>query len=273
MRFASRASIAAVMVVLLSCAGAVQGREIWFLGVGNDGYDVDTQGAFAALSVWWTSSGDTVHDNLLVNRDGSQILGDLGWLATNAGPGDLAVFYYSGHGDSVSDDNGDELAGWAMDPFDETIRTLGGPSARDDQVSASLSGVNPLATVLTVFDSCYSGGFIGGTQDLNALDNLLFISASTEDTVSYGGSPFSVLTEQLINAIAPSLPADLNNDRLVTFNEWFDYAEANVHGQEGVRYTTLAGGGDYPIIIPEPATIGLIVAGLAGLAARRRRRK
>ncbi|NIA22260.1 MAG: hypothetical protein GWP05_09935 [Anaerolineaceae bacterium] len=61
MRFASRVSVAVAVLVLLGCAGAVQGREIWFLGVGNDGYDVDTQGAFAALSARWTERGETVH--------------------------------------------------------------------------------------------------------------------------------------------------------------------------------------------------------------------
>ncbi|NIA22259.1 MAG: hypothetical protein GWP05_09930 [Anaerolineaceae bacterium] len=156
---------------------------------------------------------------MLSNRNGPQIEADLLWLAANAGPGDLAVFYYSGHGSYASEDNGDELAGWAMDSFDETIGTLAGPWVRDDQVSSALSGINPLAAVLTVFDTCYSGGFVGGTQDLNVLDNLLFISSSTELTLSYGGSPFSVLPEQLINAVGPSLPADLNNDGIVTFNE------------------------------------------------------
>ena len=273
MRFAARVSVVVALLVVLGCAGAVQGRQIWFLGVGNDGYDVDTQGAFAALSARWAERGETVHSQLLANRNGPQIEADLLWLAANAGPGDLAVFYYSGHGDYVGEDNGDELAGWAMDSFDETIGTLAGPWVRDDQVSSALSGVNPLATVLTVFDSCYSGGFIGGTQDLNVLDNLLFMSSSTELSLSYGGSPFSVLTEQLINGMAFDLPADLNGDGMMTFNEWFDYADARVTGQTGVLYTTLAGGGDYPIIVPEPATIGLIVAGLAGLVARRRRRK
>ncbi|NIA22258.1 MAG: PEP-CTERM sorting domain-containing protein [Anaerolineaceae bacterium] len=35
----------------------------------------------------------------------------------------------------------------------------------------------------------------------------------------------------------------------------------------------MAADGDYLIIVPEPATTGMIVAGLAGLVARRRRRK
>jgi len=273
MRLASRVSIAAAMVVLLSCAGVVQGREIWFLGVGNDGYDVDTQGAFAALSARWTERGETVHSQLLTNHDGPQIEADLLWLAANAGPGDLAVFFYSGHGHYASDDNGDELAGWAMDPLDETIGIQIGPWARDDQVSAALSGVNPLATVLTVFDSCYSGGFVGGTHDLNALGNVLFLAASTERQSSYGGSPFSVLTEQLINAVGPSLPGDANSDGTITFNEWVAYADAEITIQTTTPYIGFAGGGDYAIIVAEPATMGLIAAGLAGLVARRRRRK
>ena len=99
------------------------------------------------------------------------------------------------------------------------------------------------------------------------------MAASTELTLSYGGSPFSVLTEQLMNAVGPSLPGDANSDGMVTFNEWFNYADARVTGQTTTPYVGFAGGGDYPIIIPEPATIGLIVAGLAGLVARRRRNK
>jgi len=273
MRFATRASIAVAAVVLLGCAGVAQGRDVWFLGVGNDGYDVDTQGVFGALSARWTATGDTVHSRLFTNHDGPQIETDLAWLAGNAGPGDLAVFYYSGHGDYENEDNGDEMAGWAMDSFDETIGTLAGSWSRDDEITAALMGINPGATLLTVFDSCYSGGFVGGTQDLNALPRVLFLAACTEIELAEGGSPFSVLTEQLIEAAGPSLPADTNSDGIMTFYEWVTYADGRITGQTTTPYVGFAGGGDYPIIIPEPATIGLIVAGLAGLVARRRRRK
>ena len=273
MRYATRASIAVAAVILLGCAGVAQGRDVWFLGVGNDGYDMDTMGVFNALSPQWTATGDTVHSQLFVNHDGPQIETDLGWLVGNAGPGDLAVFYYSGHGSWEFEDNGDELAGLALDEPDETIGTLAGNWSREDQITAALMETNPGATVLTVFDSCYSGGFVGGTQDLNALVNVLFLAACTELELSYGGNPFSVLTTQLINALGSSLPGDANSDGMMTFNEWFDYADARVTGQTTTPYVGFAGGGDYPIIIPEPATIGLIAAGLAGLVARRRRNK
>jgi hypothetical protein len=78
------------------------------------------------------------------------------WLAGRARPGDLAIFYFAGHGSQVYDLDGDE-----PDGLDETLApadVLPASSAndiRDDELRAWLATVR--ADVVVIFDSCHSG--------------------------------------------------------------------------------------------------------------------
>jgi len=78
------------------------------------------------------------------------------WLAPRAGPGDLAVFYFAGHGSQVFDLDGDE-----PDGLDETLApadVLVASSAndiRDDEFRAWLSEIR--TEVVVILDSCHSG--------------------------------------------------------------------------------------------------------------------
>ncbi len=261
----SRGLVAVTIALLASCvllATPAAGREIWFLGVGNDGFFTDVQGLHGRLADWWAT--ETVHSRLLEDRSGPNVLSDLTWLHS-AGPGDLAVFCYSGHGGACTDDDGDEAAGWAEDTYEETLAFLSGPGCTDDELADALGGVTSDATVLAIADTCYGGGWVGGTEDLNRLDNILFMGACGERESAYSGYPYSAFSGLLIEGLAPSLPADGDSDGILTFDEWFGYAAARIEDQTPVQYVHGPGAGDYPII-PEPLSLSLLTFGTAALA-------
>lgn len=78
------------------------------------------------------------------------------WLAPRARPGDLAIFFFAGHGSQVFDLDGDE-----PDGLDETLApadVLVASSAndiRDDEFRAWLSEIR--TEVVVILDSCHSG--------------------------------------------------------------------------------------------------------------------
>jgi len=244
--------------------------DYWFLGVGNDGYIMDIDGLYDTFMTTYNWQNTTVHSRRYTDHGGSQILTDLAWLG-NAGPGDLAVFFYSGHGSYTGDDSGEELSGWSIDSEDETIG-FSGNYCTDDAISNALSIVNPQAAVVTIFDACFSGGMVGGLDDLNALPNVYALLSSREDEYSeyIEGDPYSIFTTQLINGISGSRPADLDYDDSVTLDEWFGYAAANTIGQTPVNFDA-DNLGTIPIAVPEPTTVALLGLGSLVLTFRRKR--
>jgi hypothetical protein len=79
-----------------------------------------------------------------------------GWLAGRADPGDLAIFYFAGHGSQVFDLDGDE-----PDGLDETLAPVdvlplsSANDIRDDEFRAWLSTIR--TDVVVILDSCHSG--------------------------------------------------------------------------------------------------------------------
>lgn len=79
------------------------------------------------------------------------------WLPSVAKPGDLVVFYFSGHGSQVLDQGGDE-----DDGLDETLcptdvlRGRGTNDIRDDELGAWLRAL-PTRNVSVILDACHSG--------------------------------------------------------------------------------------------------------------------
>lgn len=266
--------LAAALLVALT-ASAAEARDVWFLGIGNDGFFSDAQGIYNEFSPHWTAGGDTVNSNLLADRDGPTLIGDLAWLTSNAGAGDLAVFYYSGHSATVADANGDEALGTALTANDETVGLQSGGNATDDQVADALAGIHPDASLLVMFDTCFAGGFVGGTQDLDTINTLLFLGGSLETENSFSGSPYSRFTNSLVDTVRATpngWAADADTDGMLTFDELFGHAAAITIGQTPVAYTAGGASGDYAVFVtPEPATIVLLAAGIVPLVFRRRR--
>ena len=77
-------------------------------------------------------------------------------LINKCKPGDYALFYYSGHGTQIPDQNGDEADGKdeAIVPYDagNTIESY----ITDDQLGAWTSQIKAAET-LVILDSCHSG--------------------------------------------------------------------------------------------------------------------
>jgi caspase domain-containing protein/PEP-CTERM motif-containing protein len=256
--------------LILSFAFTLSSRaDVWFLGVGNDGYYTDVAGIYGAYARLPNPHDTPIHSRLLSNHGGSTIISDIGWLTENAMPGDLAIFCYSGHGGSTYDYSHDEVTGWPRNSSDETI----GRSSSwitDDRLTDAFEGMDPDVSLVAILDSCYSGGMVGGHDDLNTLANAFVMMSSREDQVSFGGSRYSRFTEQLIGGLGYGLPADTSHDGTITFDEWFGYSLGRVYGQTP-QYFDAGTLGSLPLVpVPEPGTVLLLAVGGCAQLCRRR---
>jgi hypothetical protein len=95
-------------------------------------------------------------------------------LTRQLGEGDMLVFFFSGHGNHVPDQDRDELDG-----LDETIVLYDG-AMTDDELGALLA--EGPQRELVALDSCYSGGF---QRDIARLSDSAGFYASREDQLSY----------------------------------------------------------------------------------------
>jgi hypothetical protein len=72
-------------------------------------------------------------------------------LVLSVGQGDVGVFTYSGHGTQTIDMSGDE-----GDTYDEAIYVYDGMIV-DDDLRVIIDKIDPLATLVIISDSCFSG--------------------------------------------------------------------------------------------------------------------
>jgi hypothetical protein len=106
---------------------------------------------------------------VLLDRQATRagLLGALERLAEDVARGDVVHFHYSGHGQQITDDDGDEIDGYdeLLVPFDAPKSPpagyTGGSHVRDDELGARLrelrSKLGPEGDLLVTLDSCYSG--------------------------------------------------------------------------------------------------------------------
>ncbi|MFH0892794.1 MAG: caspase family protein [Bacteroidota bacterium] len=94
-------------------------------------------------------------------------------LINKVKPGDIAMFHYSGHGQQIADDDGDEINGYdeCLVPFNANVNYEvgvyeGQNHLRDDEFGALLTEVRdrvgPTGNVLVTIDACYSGTITRG---------------------------------------------------------------------------------------------------------------
>ncbi|GAB5548914.1 MAG: hypothetical protein SangKO_086740 [Sandaracinaceae bacterium] len=122
------------------------------------------------------------HTAVLTDRAATrgQVTAAIDRFSRMAGAGDTVVFFFSGHGNQVPDQDGDELDG-----TDETLLFADG-AMTDDELTALLA--RGVGRDFVALDSCYSGGF---QRDLARLPDSVGFYASAEDQVSYVADEFS----------------------------------------------------------------------------------
>lgn len=105
-------------------------------------------------------------------------------LTNEVSPGDFAVFHFSGHGQQIVDDNGDEIDGLdeALVPFDspkyyDQLNNPGNKLLRDDDLAYEFSllrqKLGPEGRLLISFDACHSGSAIRGLSKARGTDYIM----------------------------------------------------------------------------------------------------
>jgi hypothetical protein len=173
MRHTAPLIVAAVVLLLAGFVpheGAAPARWAVIVGVGDylnfgdepggdlPGATNDARNMHAVLTERWGFQEDNVR--LLLDLDATRGAIETSfteWLPSVVKPGDLVLFYYSGHGSQIWDQDGDE-----DDGLDETIcptDVLRGSSRmdiRDDQLGGWVADL-PTNNVTVILDSCHSG--------------------------------------------------------------------------------------------------------------------
>ncbi len=173
-----------------------------------------------------------------------------GWLVQQASPEDLAIVYFSGHGDFVTDRNYDE-----QDGVDEALLPYDARQGQaysyivDDDFNLWLSGVHA-KRVVVVLDSCYSGeaSKTAKAQSRNVeradatpktgkrdgiLEDLaserqvtLTASAGREQAYEFSELGHGVFTYYLAEALGGK--ADTDEDKRISLDEAFRYVLGHV---------------------------------------------
>jgi hypothetical protein len=139
-------------------------------------------------------------------------------VAGRAGPNDMFVFFYSGHGGRVPRRG----AFQASDPDnqDETLAFYDADLS-DDDMSQWLSGVRARAS-LVILDACFSGGF---SKDVISAPGRMGLFSSEEDVTSGVAVKFRAggyLAQFILEAVGERL-ADADGDREITALELSQY--------------------------------------------------
>ncbi len=137
-------------------------------------------------------------------------------VAAQAGPDDMFLFFFSGHGDQ----NDTAISRFEPDGRSEFIVLRDGQSFFDDVEMSRLFGTLNTRLALLVLDSCYSGGFARNVVDRPGVMGLF---SSEEDlTVPWpqNSAAGGYLSHFLRTGMAGA--ADGDGDRLVTAGELAD---------------------------------------------------
>jgi uncharacterized caspase-like protein len=136
-------------------------------------------------------------------------------VAAAAGPNDLFLFFYSGHG---SQQRG-RISATEPDGKDETIELYDG-AMTDDDVAQMLTQVRA-QTALVILDSCFSGGF---ARDVVSRPGVMGLFSSEEDLTSSVAEKFQAggfLSHFVQTGLSGA--ADENRDRVITAGELSAY--------------------------------------------------
>jgi len=227
----------------------------WYLGV-LKGSTQDVKDMQQFIQFVWNYRSDQIRTLIDAQATRKNILEAFdNWLIKESHPGDRVLFYFSGHGYYIPDDNGDE-----SDGYDETlcpVDTRGTINMiRDDEINARLQRLEG-RMVTVIIDACHSGAM---TEDLPSSDpsikvpvfeipvkplkrrlpqshieqdafierkkNVIAYSAVAPNQVALvdtTADPYrGVLTHNFIRGIQ-EVHADSNSDGKITHNELLEY--------------------------------------------------
>lgn len=149
--------------------------------------------------------------------------------AAQAGPNDLFMFFFSGHGDQVDV----ARTGQELDGRSETIE-LYDAAMTDAQLAPMFANVRS-RMAMVVIDACYSGGF----RNLVSRPNVMGLFSSEEDLTSLVASRFKAggfLAYFLRAGLTGE--ADEDGDRIVTAGELSTYVRRRFRREGDIPATT-----------------------------------
>ena len=113
--------------------------------------------------------------------------------------GDVVYFQFSGHGQQVADDNGDEVDGYdeAIVPYDSPLRYVEGVYQgenliRDDKLNKLFDELRkrlgPTGNLMVVLDACHSGTGTRGMEPARGTDRAMASDAYVKETAQKQGN-------------------------------------------------------------------------------------
>jgi hypothetical protein len=237
--------------------------KVWALAVGVAAYDPTVikplkftdDDAYRMLNFWKSSGGgslDDEHAQALVDEAATKenIVKTLKEMFAKAGPNDLVIFYFSGHG----------LTG-AFLPVDYD-------GVRNKLLHSEVNKIFakcPAKFKLCIADACHSGSLLAqrADRDKEMIDTyyralseasggtaLLMSSKADEDSLESTPLRQGVFSHFLLRGIKGE--ADVNGDKIVTIQELFNYVEHSVDtfARENNRFQTPCMEGNYDKNMP-----------------------
>jgi len=168
-------------------------------------------------------------------------------VAAAAGPDDLFLFFYSGHGNQVRG----SVSATEPDGKDETIEMVDG-AITDDEMNTLFQNVRT-QTSLLILDSCFSGGF---ARDVVSRPGVMGLFSSEEDLTSSVAEKFEAggfLSHFIQTGLSGG--ADENHDRVITAGELGAYVRREFAREESISASTQDGQQNYQFPVVERGAV------------------
>jgi hypothetical protein len=201
--------------------------EIWavIIAVGDIKRDTYGVNSFIEILLSQGCSNNNIKKLIEENATKQQILNEpFEWLKNNdIKDEDIIIFFFSMHGSRIEDqqpydepDNYDEyLVPYDYDNLNNYIL--------DEELNNKFYSLN-FKNLVIIFETCYSGGMIDGANDLSQSGRIIITSSNANES----SWPMYLRTRWLFpNFLFQGLSglADLNEDKVITVEEAYKYAE------------------------------------------------
>jgi hypothetical protein len=168
-------------------------------------------------------------------------------VAAVAGPNDLFLFFYSGHGNQVRG----QVNATEPDGKNETIEMVDG-AITDEELNTMFQQVRS-STSLLILDSCFSGGF---ARNVVSRPGVMGLFSSEEDLTSSVAEKFQAggfLSHFIQTGFAGN--ADENRDGVITAGELGAYVRREFAREERIQASTQEGQSNYQFPVVERGAV------------------